>query len=66
LQILLPIKAYVKQKNLEYILPHYKSYFKQGRLKSAVAKTLVRPLSNYNLIKTKYMKRIEWRGRKYS
>ncbi|HLD57804.1 MAG TPA: glycosyltransferase family 2 protein [archaeon] len=66
LQLIAPVRAYLKQKALEFAVPHYKPYFRQNRLRSLVTEFLVRPLGNYNLIKAKYMKGIEWRGRKYS
>ncbi len=65
LQLLAPLRAYIKQKSLESAVPHYKNYFKQTRPMSLLTELLVRPLGNYNLIKAKYMKGIEWRGRKY-
>ncbi len=65
LQLVAPLRAYIKQKALEFAVPHYKNSFKQTRPTSLLAEFLVRPLGNYNLIKAKYMKGIEWRGRKY-
>lgn len=65
LQLLAPLRAYIKQKSLESAVPHYKTNFECGRPMSLLAEFLIRPLGNYNLIKAKYMKGIEWRGRKY-
>ncbi len=65
LQLLAPLRAYIKQKSLEFAVPHYSEFFRENRFRSLLAEFFVRPLGNYNLIKAKYMEGIEWRGRKY-